>query len=354
MRRFSFGKENTMATTERVCKKNGKEVYIYRIANKNGMRLKATNYGAAIMSLEIPDVHGMLQDVVLGFDTPQEYFAEQPFLGATIGRCANRIAGGSFAVGKEKYHIPRNENGINLLHSGTFGFHRAVWEGKTGEGDRLFFTYRSPDGEGGFPGAVDVCVTMSLTEENALRLEYGARSDADTVLNLTNHSYFNLDGGGRIEDHRLFMEADYYTPVDENLIPTGEVLKVENTPFDFRETHRIGGMINSKARQMKLCGGYDHNFVLRGRGLRRAARLEAPGSGLVMEVFTDRPGMQFYTANALAGVRGKRGKRYGARSACCFETQLYPDSVHHDHFPSCILGKNEICRSITEYRFFIK
>ncbi|MEG1753333.1 MAG: aldose epimerase family protein [Christensenella sp.] len=342
-----------MIETQQVCTKDGKDVCVYTFTNDAHGIMSVTNYGATIMSVLMPDVNGNIADVVLGFSTPQEYFGEHPFFGATVGRVANRIAQGKFMVGGKEYSIPCNEKGVNLLHSGNDSFNRKVWEGTVHE-NTVHLTYHSPDGENGFPGAVDVRVEMTLTEENAVRLEYFAHSDADTLLSLTNHSYFNLRGEGEIYDHILSIGAGEYTPVDENLIPTGEIAEVAGTPLDFTHPHLIGERIEDECEQLKLCGGYDHNFVLWGMGFRAAARVEDPQSGRVMEVYTDEPGMQLYTANFVSEMEGKHGVKYGPRTAYCFETQLFPDSIHHDNFPSCVLHEGRTYHNVTEYRFFVK
>ena len=230
---------------------------------------------------------------------------------------------------------------------------RKVWDASAEE-NTLSLTYHSPDGEDGFPAAVDIRVEMTLTDDNTVRLEYFAEADADTVLSLTNHSYFNLRGEGDIGDHVLKIDAGEYTPVDENLIPTGEIAEVADTPLDFTHPHLIGERIEDPFPQLRLCGGYDHNFVLWGAGFRRAARVEDPQSGRIMEVYTDKPGMQLYTANFVPEMKGKNGVQYGPRTAYCFETQLFPDSMHHDEFPSCILKKGKTYHDVTEYRFSTK
>lgn len=342
-----------MIETQKTGIKDGKDIFVYTFSNESGGRMKVTNYGGTIMSIEMPDTDGNPADVVLGFETPEEYFGDHPFFGATVGRYANRIAGGRFTVGGKDYSIPCNENGANLLHGGDNGFNRKVWDGAVGE-NKLTLTYHSPDGEEGFPAAVDVRIEMTLTDDNVVRLEYFAESDADTILSLTNHSYFNLRGQGEVGDHVLTIDAGEYTPVDENLIPTGEIAEVAGTPLDFTHPHLIGERIEDPFPQMKLCGGYDHNFVLWGEGFRRAARVEDPQSGRIMEVYTDKPGMQLYTANFVPEMEGKHGVQYGPRTAYCFETQLFPDSVHHDEFPSCILQKGKTYHDVTEYRFLTK
>lgn len=342
-----------MIETQKAGTKDGKDVFIYTFTNDAGAKMRATNYGATVMSIEMPDPQGNMADMVLGFDAPEDYYGDHPFFGATVGRYANRIAGGQFSINGKDYSIPCNENGKNLLHGGDDSFNRKVWEGSA-EGDILKLTYHSPDGEDGFPAALDVRVEMALTEDNIVRLEYFAQADADTVLSLTNHSYFNLRGEGEIYDHILTINAGEYTPVDENLIPTGEIAEVAETPLDFTHPHLIGERIGDPFEQMTLCGGYDHNFVLWGEGFRCAARVEDPQSGRVMEVYTDKPGMQLYTANFVPEMTGKNGVKYGPRTGYCFETQLFPDSMHHDNFPSCVLKKAKTYHDVTEYRFFVK
>lgn len=338
-----------MIQTRKTDTRDGRDVFVYTFTNDAGGKLTVTNYGATIMAIEMPDVRGTMDDVVLGFDTPEGYYGKHSYFGATIGRFANRIAGGEFTVGGKNYTIACNEKEINLIHGGPDSFNRKVWEGSA-EGNTLKLSYHSPDGENGFPAAVDVRVEMTLTEDNAVRLEYFAQADADTILSLTNHSYFNLRGEGDIGDHILIINAGEYTPVDENKIPTGEFAEVLGTPLDFTHPHLIGERIDDPL----LCGGYDHNYVLWGEGFRCAARVEDPQSGRVMEVFTDKPGMQFYTANTLGEIVGKNGMVYGPRTAYCFETQLFPDSMHHDEFPSCLLEKGKTYHDVTEYRFYTR
>ena len=339
-----------MARKEKVCEKGGRDIFVFSIENARGARLKATNYGASVMSLEIPDAQGNREDMVLGFSTPQEYFGDHPFLGATVGRYANRIAGGRFVLDGKTIEIPCNENGVNLLHGGSHSFDRGIWTGETDKNTLVLF-YDSPDGEDGFPGHVEVRMEITLTDDNTMRLAYAAHTDEATVLNLTNHSYFNIRGGGQVGEHIVQIDADYYTPVDKNLIPTGEIAPVAGTPLDFTSPHAIGKRIDADDIQMKRCGGYDHNFAVRGSGFRRAARVEDPQSGRIMEVYTDKPGMQFYTANNMPPIRGKNNALYTARSAYCFETQFYPDGMNHPEFPPCILRPGQEYRFATEYRF---
>lgn len=339
-----------MVGMQKVCEKDGRDIYTYQLENAQGALLTATNYGATIMALKIPDGQGKLTDVVLGFSTPQEYFGEHPYFGATIGRCTNRIAGGKFMLDGELVSIPCNENGVNLLHGGDNSFNRGIWSGEIDK-NTLTLCYDSPDGEDGFPGKVDVRLEMTLTDENALRLVYTAHTDRTTLVNLTNHAYFNMQPYEGIEDHILCIDADYYTPVDKNLIPTGEIAPVASTPFDFTVPRALGQRIDEDNIQLKRGGGYDHNYVLRGSGFRRAARVQAPQSGLAMEVYTDKPGMQFYTAQNMPTMRGKNGALYKTRAAYCFEPQFYPDSVNHPDFPSCVLRPGEEYHYTTEYRF---
>lgn len=327
----------------------GKNLYSYTLENGCG-KVQVTNLGANIMSIQMPDKMGKLDDVVLGYDSVQEYFSNDASLGSTIGPAANRIRGGNFVVGGKEYNLPCNERGVNLLHSGSEAFSKKVWDSKI-EGGSLILSYHRPDGEGGFPGNMMVWVKIQLLEDNTLVLEYSANSDKDTILNMTNHSYFNLRGKGSIEEHLLIIDAATYTPVNENLIPTGEIAVLSGTPLDFSKCVPIGERIDEEFEQLKLCGGYDHNYIIQGEGMRRAARVVDPLSERVLEVYTNKPAMQFYTANFLEDTVGKGGEVYTPRTAYCFETQLYPDGVHHENFPSWVLPAGQTHRDRTEFRF---
>ena len=332
----------------------GTPVQRYTLRNASGMLARVTNYGAIITELHVPDKVGNVDDVVLGFDTVQEYIDHSPFFGATVGRVANRIAQGTFTVNGKEYRLATN-NGPNSLHGGVKGFDKQVWKATVLDGDQaaVRFEYRAHDGEEGYPGNMDVRVTMTLTDKNELRLEYEATTDADTPVNLTNHSYFNLagDGNGNVLGHEVEFQADRYTPTDKTLIPTGALAPVEGTPFDFRKPHTIGERIQELA---EFPGGYDHNIVLRSGGgeLALGARVHEPNSGRVMETWTTQPGVQFYTGNFLDGnVKGKHAHAYPKWGAFCLETQHFPDAVHRPEFPSVILKPGEKYHQVTVYRF---
>jgi aldose 1-epimerase len=336
-------------------KAGGKDVYLYTLTNRSGMEVAISNYGATVVSLKVPDRQGKLADVVLGCDTLAGYESkENPYFGAVIGRYANRIANGQFTLDGKTYQVPKND-GPNSLHGGTIGFNKRLWQVREAAGDHITLHYLSPDGEEGYPGNLNVTVTYTLAPDNALRIDYTATTDKDTVLNLTNHSYFNLagQGSGDILKHELMLKADRFTPVSKTLIPTGELRSVAGTPFDFRRPAAIGARINDKNQQLEFGRGYDHNWVLNNSGkLALAARVTEPFSGRVLEVLTDQPGIQFYSGNFLDGtIKGKDGKVYGHRYALCLETQHFPDSPNHANFPSTELKPRQTFRSTTVYRF---
>lgn len=341
---------------------DGKPVFLYTLRNAGGAEVKITNYGGTITSIKVKDKSGAFGDVVLGFSQLSGYTAKNntSYFGATIGRYANRLAHGTFNLDEKTYHIPQNENG-NTLHGGTRGFDKRVWEPASvpSAGNPSLTLHRvSPDGEEGFPGNLDVTVQFTLTDDNELKIEYTATTDKDTVLNLTNHSYFNLSGpgSGTILDDSIMIPAANYTPVTKALIPTGQIAPVEGTPFDFRQLTKIGSRINEKNEQLKFANGYDQNFVLdrSGEGLQPAARVEDPKSGRVLEVSTTQPGIQFYTGNFLNGSVTGIGGPYKFRSAVCLETQHYPDSPNQPNFPSTGLKPGEKFQQSTVYRFSIK
>lgn len=331
---------------------------LYTLANRNGMQVGITNYGGRVVSIVVPDRHGKFADVVLGFDTLDGYLGANPYFGALVGRYANRIGGGRFKLDGVEYKLAVN-NGPNSLHGGLKGFDKVLWTAReySKNPPALELTYLSQDGEEGYPGKLTTKVVYTLTESNELRIDYTATTDKDTVLNLTNHSYFNLAGqaNGDILKHEIMINADRFTPVDANLIPTGELRKVEGTPFDLRKPTVVGAHINdTHDEQIKFGGGYDHNFVLNrtGHGLTFAARVTEPESGRVLEVLTTQPGIQFYTGNFLDGtVHGKGGKAYPRRSALCLETQHFPDTPNHPKFPTAELKPGEAYRQTTIYKF---
>jgi len=338
---------------------DGKQVDLYVLTNKNGVEVDITNFGAAVVSLKVPDRHGKTDDVVLGYDDLDGYLHDKSYFGATVGRYANRIAHGKFTLNGTTYTLAKNE-GENHLHGGVRGFNKVVWEAKdvsTAGVAALRLNYLSKDGEEGYPGNLSVQVTYTLTNNNELKIDYVATTDKDTVLNLTHHSYFNLAGQGKgdILQHQLLLHASRFTPVDATLIPTGEIRNVKGTPLDFATATAIGSRIDQGHEQLKLGHGYDHNFVLdggRGGTPVLAAQVYEPSSGRVMEVWTTQPGIQFYSGNFLDDtIRGKSGSPYRRRAAFCLETQHFPDSPNKPNFPSTILKPGSQFKSSTTYKF---
>ncbi|KPL23794.1 MAG: aldose epimerase [Phycisphaerae bacterium SM1_79] len=335
---------------------DGKEVYLYTLTNTKGVQAKITNYGAILVSLDVPDRNGHLADVTLGFDTLDGYLGTHPYFGATVGRYANRIGGAQFTLGGTEYKLAAN-NGENHLHGGLKGFDKVVWKHEeiASDGDEAYvkLSYVSEDGEEGYPGNLACSVTYTLTQDNELKINYEAETDKLTVVNLTNHSYFNLagQGTGDILDHVLMINADQYTPVDEGLIPTGEQRTVADSPMDFTSPRSIGSRI------AQVPGGYDHNYVLRSGGgtLAPAASVYEPTSGRVMEILTTEPGIQFYTGNFLDGtVTGKDGKVYQKHYGFCLETQHFPDSPNKPDFPSVVLQPGQKYTTASVYKFNTK
>ena len=334
---------------------DGTAIEQYTLTNGKGVTMKVITLGGIITELHVPDKQGKAADVVLGCPDLKTYLAGHPFFGAITGRYANRIAGASFTLDGKEYKLFANDS-ANSLHGGKKGFDKVVWKAApqpAEDGVALRLTYRSPDGEEGYPGNLDSAVTYTLTDKNELRIDYEAMTDKATPINLTNHTYFNLGGhdSGTILDHELMMAADKYTPVNEQLIPTGEIAPVKGTPLDFVQPARIGSRVTEiKAKPQ----GYDHNFVLNsgGKKLALGARLRDPRSGRVMEMFTDQPGVQFYTGNFLDGKQaGKGGVNYAQHTGLCLETQHFPDSPHHANFPSAVLKPGETYKTTTVYRF---
>jgi len=337
---------------------DGTPVDLYTLSNGNGMEARITTYGGAVVSLTAPDRAGKFADVVLGMDTLDGYRTQKVFFGALIGRYGNRIGHAKFALEGKTYQLPAND-GANTLHGGPAGFDKKVWpaaEAKSADGPALALTYVSKDGEEGFPGTLTAKVVYTLTNKNELQIDYTATTDQPTVLNLTNHSYFNLAGAGEgdILQHQVTINADRFTPVDAGLIPTGELREVKGTPFDFTKATAIGARIGQADEQLKLGGGYDHNWILNRNqnGLTKAAEVYEPKTGRVMEVLTSQPGLQFYTGNFLDGtVHGKGGKVYPRRGAFCMETQHYPDSPNKPSFPSTELKPGTTYHATTVFRF---
>jgi aldose 1-epimerase len=338
----------------------GRPVNLYTLTNSHGVEIKAMNYGGIILSIKVPDRKGQLGDIVLGHETMEGYVPNPPFLGAIVGRYANRIAGGTFTLDSKAYNLPKND-GPNTLHGGVDRtFNKVVWDGEVLKGKSgVAFTYLSKDGEEGFPGNVKVKVIYTLTDGNELVIDYEATTDKATPINLSQHSYFNLAGEGTsdILNHEIMINADRFTPVDKNLIPTGELRPVKGTPLDFTTSTRVGARIEDTYDQMVLGHGYDHNWVInrKGAGLMLAARVYEPTSGRVLEVSTTQPGVQFYTGNFLDGtVTGKQGHVYKRRYGLCLETQHFPDSPNHPDFPSTILKPGETFKSKTVFKFSTK
>jgi aldose 1-epimerase len=335
---------------------DGKAVDLYTLTNANGLVMKVITYGAVITELHVPDKSGVLGDVVLGFDNLPQYINESPCFGAICGRVANRIANGKFSLDGKTYTLAVN-NGPNTLHGGLVGFDKVVWEGEVADGPNgpaVTLRHLSPDGNEGFPGNLSVRVTYTLTNQNEVRIDYKATTDKATIVNLTNHSYFNLACKGDIMGQVLQMRASKYTPVDSGLIPTGAIEDVAGGPLDFTQPKPMG---RDMAKIVEKTNGYDHNFVIDGGGgkLVLAARAHDPLSGRSMEVLTDQPGIQLYTANNFhGGPVGKYGQVYEIHAAFCLETQHYPDSVNKPGFPSTVLRPGETFRSTTVYRFSAK
>ena len=337
---------------------DGHPVSIYTLTNAHGMEARITNYGGIVVSLKVPDRNGKFSDVVLGYNTVAEYIKNSPYFGALIGRYGNRIAGGKFTLDGKTHKLFVN-NGPNSLHGGKKGFDKVVWhagEVHSASGVGLALSYLSKDGEEGYPGNLKVRVVYTLTNRNELKIAYTATTDKDTVLNLTNHSYFNLKGAGNgdVMDHVMMINADNITPVNKTLIPTGKLEPVQGTPFDFRTPHTIGSRIHDKDQQLTYGNGYDHNFVINRKGAGRAlaARVYEPTSGRVLTVTTTQPGVQFYTGNFLDGTNvGKGNKAYKFRYAFCLETQHFPDSPNQPNFPTSELRPGQTYRQTTAYKF---
>jgi aldose 1-epimerase len=333
---------------------------VLTLTNALGMELEVMSHGATVKALRVPDRDGGLDDVVLGFDDPASYLGPHPYFGGIVGRYANRIANGRFRLDGGEYNLTTND-GLHHLHGGPRGFDRRRWtaEAAATDGDPVLrLRYTSADGEEGYPGRLDVQVTYALTRAGEFRIEYEASTDRPTILNLTHHSYFNLEGSQATDilGHELQVDADTFTPVDEGLIPTGERRDVTGTPFDLRRPRPIGEAMKAAEPQLERGHGYDHNFVLRppepSMQPRRAARLVAPRSGRVMEVRTTEPGLQLYTGGALDGsIAGKNGRRYGKHAGLCLETQHFPDSPNRPEFPSTRLDPGQVFRSLTVHRF---
>ncbi|HWR36223.1 MAG TPA: aldose epimerase family protein [Clostridia bacterium] len=337
----------------------GAEVSLYVLTNKNGVEAAITNFGGALVSLKAPDRTGKLGDVILGYENVDGYVNDTFFFGGTIGRYGNRIKQGQFKLNGTTYTLAKN-NGANHLHGGVKGFNKVLWEAKdvsTADVPALQLSYTSKDGEEGYPGNLSVQVTFTLTDSNELKIDYAATTDKDTIVNLTNHAYFNLAGQGDILQHQLRLAASRFTPVDATLIPTGELREVKGTPFDFTVATAIGDRINQKDEQLKFGEGYDHNFVLDAstEALPIAAEVYEPTTGRTLTVSTTEPGIQFYSGNFLTGTApGKGGNKYPYRTGFCLETQHFPDSPNQPAFPSTVLKAGDQYKSSTVYKFSAK
>lgn len=331
---------------------DGRTADLFTLTNSSGMIVRITNYGGIITSIHVPDKNGNSENVVLGFDNLDQYLDDHPYFGALIGRYGNRIAGGTFELDGNVYQLPVND-GNNQLHGGDGGYHSVLWDAEIINENQLKLTYFSPDGEEGFPGNLQVTVIYSLTPENELRIDYEAETDKTTHVNLTNHAYFNLSGdlSSDILDHLLSINADHYTPVNDQLIPTGDIAEVTGTAFDFRNPYAIGARIGD------IPGGYDHNYVLKrySEDMEKIAELLHPATGRKMEVYTTEPGLQFYSGNFLDGsLRGFDGIQYQKYGGLCLETQHFPDTPNQPHFPSTILTPGEKYRTSTVYSFSVE
>ena len=352
---------------------DGTEVFEYTLKNERGSVVKILTYGAILHALLVRDRKGEFRDVVLGYDTLDEYVKSHDYLGVIVGRCASRIAGASFTLNGKTYHLGKNE-GENSLHGGVRGFDRYVWDAEEApggtplhprEGDDpafrrydvrnakgdLVLTRVSKDGEEGYPGNLRVSVAYTLTDDDVLKITYDAVSDQDTIVNLTSHGYFNLDGGDSVLKHQLRVSADGFVEIDKAWIPSGKILPVEGTPFDFRAGKEIGADLDADYEQLKVVGGYDHNFILNSRN---AAELYSPESGIMMEVHTDLPSLLFFSSNFFGTKTGKDGKPLLQHCAACLETQTYPDAIHHPEFPSNVLRAGEPLHTETKFLFGIR
>ena len=326
---------------------------MYTFENKNGMVMAVTDFGAVLYSLMVPDKDGNLVDVNLGYATPEAYGKQTSGFGATIGRNGNRIGGAKFTLNGKVYELTPNNNGNNL-HSGLDFYQHRMWTVKETTENSITLSLHSPDGDQGFPGTFDVDVTYTLTDDNELKIDYNGVTDADTVINMTNHSYFNLNGhaSGNILEHELWVDADAFTATDDKLIPTGEIRLVEGSPMDFRVKKLVGRDIDADYDALNYAGGYDHNWCLNNNGeFKKVIEISSDLSGITMEVYTDLPGVQIYAGNFLVSEPGKSGATYKKRQGICFETQHYPDAINHDNFPSPVVKKGEVYKTTTVYKF---
>lgn len=337
---------------------DGCDTSLFILKNKNGVEVTISNYGARLVSIVVPNRNGNWIDVLTGHNTIDEYInSEEPYFGAVCGRTANRIAKGKFTLEGKEYTLAIN-NGPNCLHGGMKGFNAVVWEPKQINDKKLELSYLSKDGEEGYPGNLQVKVIYSLTDDNSLEIKYEATTDKTTILNLTNHAYFNLSGAGdeTVNDHVLKIDADYYLPTDETAIPYGKAHKVADTPMDFKNEHTIGSRINDQFEQLTFARGYDHTYILNKKEgeFTHFAKCYSPKTDIQLDIYTDQPGVQVYTGNWMTGnFVGKNGQRYPAQSAVCFETQHFPDSIHNPDYPSIVLNPEAKFESKTVFKFSI-
>jgi len=338
---------------------DGAEITLFTLSNDHNLEVSIINFGGAITSIKVPDRNDVIGDVVLGYDTLDEYVRNPRFFGGLIGRHANRIANGRFSLNGVAHQLAQN-NGANHLHGGNKGYDKRVWSAerrRAGDSVCVHLSYLSKDGEENYSGNLKVSVDYLFNDDNELRIEYRATTDEDTIVNLTNHSYFNLAGSGDILEHQLMINADSFTPVSKDLIPTGEIRQVAETPMDFRKPATIGSRINEPFDQLGFTGGYDHNYVLResANPLRLACKLHEESSGRTLEVFTTQPGLQFYSGNFLDGsLKGRGGVAYEKYAGLCLETQGFPDAPNHANFPSTVLRVGEVYDEVAVFRFSVK
>lgn len=332
--------------------KEKKNIFLYTIENANGMRASVTNMGAILVNLFVKNDKGEFKDVVLGLAKGQDYYKNGSFFGATVGRNANRIGGAACKIDGVIYNFPVNDGPNNLHTDFEVGMHMKIWDAEI-IGNSVKFTVTSPDMESGFPGNLKMAVTYTLTDDNAIEISYEGVSDKKTVINMTNHSYFNLCGhdSGCIEDTELQLNASYYTPVVKGAIPTGDLAAVEGTVFDFRQPKKIGEEIKAKEKQLKLVKGYDHNFAIDNYDGTEKLVATAKAGGITMEVYSDLPGIQFYAGNCIAKQKGKDGVKYGKRTGFCLETQYFPDNVNQENFKKAIFDAGEVYKTKTVYKF---
>mgnify|MGYP000479702977 CR=1 FL=1 len=334
--------------------KNGEKASCYVLKNSKGMEAVVSDFGASLLKLYVPDKDGKTQDVVLGYETLEDYENGGDSLGATVGRVANRIGMAEFELNGKKYELTKNDNGKNTLHGGIDFYNKRMWDVKEEDDTHVVFALVSPDGDQGFPGEVKIEVSYTITEENELKIHYHAIPDQDTLLNMTNHSYFNMDGhaSGDVLDQEVWIDADAFTRADAESIPTGEITPVEGTPMDFRTKKAIGKEIETDYEALNFGKGYDHNWVLNNKGeFAKVAEMSSEESGITMEVYTDLPGMQLYTGNFIVDAKGKGGAHYHKRQAACFETQFFPDAIHKENFAGPVCKKGETYETTTMYKF---